>query len=490
MSNPPFFGYLLSGSTIHGQLIKIDSQQRLIHYSLAGQPQQLPLAQLSHLYHHAPHPRGSLFSFQILFSDGSTLSSEAESHQQDSAGDHLYNLSTETHPVHLFLPQESGHQLTIKIPQRKWAEPPEGQQVVTLVHQILQDAIHQRASDIHLRPLQHQVEMRYRIDGVLQLRQPIDTTRYPAVVSRIKILANMDIAEQRHPQDGAHRYSIEGRQVDLRISTLPVLEGESVVVRILDPKSGLRSLSEIGFRPRDEQKLRQMLQQKSGLILVTGPTGSGKSTTLYAAMRELRQQQHNIISLEDPVEYQMDRVRQIEINEATGKSFANNLRHVLRHDPDIILIGEIRDQETAKIALQSAYTGHLVLSTLHTGDAPSTIPRLLEMGLESYTLQDTLLGVLSQRLIRKVCDHCHGTEPEQSGCNHCNQSGYYGRLPLYELMELTPALREQIHNGVNAEEIRKEAIAAGMVPIEAYAETLLQQQTTTRKELQKKHESE
>ena len=248
-----------------------------------------------------------------------------------------------------------------------------------------------------------------------------------------------------------------------------------MVIRILDPQAGLIDLSEIGFQSNDEQQFRQLLQKKSGLILVTGPTGSGKSTTLYAAMQALRGNDLNIISLEDPVEYRMEHIRQIDINDAANNTFAKNLRHVLRHDPDVILIGEIRDEETAHIALQSAYTGHLVLSTLHTGNAPSAISRLLEMGIEPYTLKDTLLGVLSQRLVRKQCPECHADATLQPHCDHCRQSGYRGRVPLYELMVVDSPIREQIVDGVTVEQIQRQAIASGMVPMEEYAATLAQQ---------------
>ncbi|HIJ21754.1 MAG: type II/IV secretion system protein [Gammaproteobacteria bacterium] len=485
MNNRPLACHLNSGEILYGQLLEIDSQKRQVQFmpSSSNTQHTIPMDEMSHFYYYKPYPAGRNFPFRIIFSNGTTLQAEAQHHQTDETGDHLYNITAEKPPLHLCLPRESAHQLILSTdnpdiePNNEQLEA--SQQVVDLID----EAITARASDIHMRPMQQYVEVRYRIDGVLEPNKKLSLHHYPAIVSRIKILGNMDIAEQRHPQGGAHHFSYQGRKVDLRISSMPVLEGESIVIRILDPQSGLRALSDIGFLSRDEACFREMLQQKSGLILVTGPTGSGKSTTLYAAMRELRQRDVNIISLEDPVEYQLDRIRQIEINEAAGSTFANNLRHVLRHDPDVILIGEIRDHETARIALQSAYTGHLVLSTLHTGDAPSAIPRLLDMGVEPYTLKDTLLGVLSQRLIRKSCTQCHGASELVSHCNHCNQSGYHGRIPLYELMQVSSEMMSHVHDGITAEEVRQLAVTEGMVPMTQYGAALLEQQATTQQEL-------
>ncbi len=474
--------HLLDGSQHHGRMVEIDDIQQQLLYRPDRQQQvkQLPLQQLSHLYYRHPYSKRTPLHFKLSFSDGRSLNTSAHGHRSDPAGDHLFQVGEPATDTHLFIPHNSPHRLTLH-PQQASTKAPH--QIINLADRIFEEAITQRASDIHMTPLNHQAEVSYRIDGERILAHRIHFDHYPALVSRIKILGNMDIAEQRRPQDGAHHLQHEGRKVDLRISTIPVLEGESVVIRVLDPRTGLRTLGEIGFRQEDEGLLREMLQRKSGLILVTGPTGSGKSTTLYAAMRELRARELNIISLEDPVEFRIDRIRQMEINEKSGNTYALNLPHVLRHDPDVILVGEIRDHKAAKMALQSAYTGHLVLSTLHTNDAPSTIPRLLEMGMEPYTLKDTLVGVLAQRLVRKVCTVCHNQLPAVKSCNHCNRSGFHGRLPLYELMPITPTLREQIREGVTAEEIRRCAVDSGMVTMENYAQTLIEQQTTLPQEL-------
>ncbi len=493
MINPPshsspFSCKLLSGETISGQLEKIDADSQSVHYKDASSAtiEELGFQQISHLYHHQPLPERTPFPFLLNFSDNRTLNSTAEYHQQDRAGHHLYNVGAHATGIHLFLPVQSPHQLTVdhSPPTEEATRRVDGERVVTLVETMIREAIEQRASDIHLQPSRSTVEINYRIDGFIQLAHQIDPRHYPAVVSRIKILGNMDIAEHRLPQDGAHHLSIEGRKVDLRISTIPVLEGENVVIRILDPKRGLRTLSRIGFREADELGFRKMLKQRSGLILVTGPTGSGKSTTLYAAMHALRNSGLNIISIEDPVEYRIENVRQIEINERAGNTFAKNLRHVLRHDPDVILIGEIRDQETAQIALQSAYTGHLVLSTLHTGDAASAVTRLLEMGMEPYMLKDTLLGIISQRLVRKICRWCNGIPIKMGHCHHCNQSGFHGRIPIYELLRIGATTRELIASGVTAREIRNHAIKDGMIPMSDHAQSLIEQQITTPQELQ------
>ena len=481
--------HLLDGTIHDGKLLDFDPETR--HARLLDhqnrQPQAIAFEQISHLYHNQSHPMGEQQRFTLRFFSGAVLRSHCLGSHTDLLGHHLFHIGRPTTGTHLFIPQEAPHQIT----QEHTPATVDGKtnRTIQMVDELIHQAIAERASDIHLRPLQEKVEVKFRIDGEMVLIRHISPQQYPALVSRIKILGDMDIAEHRKPQDGAHRLTIEGHQVDLRISTVVVVEGESVAIRILDPRTGLRNLSQIGFRSDDENRFRKMLEQKGGLILVTGPTGSGKSTTLYAAMRALREHQLNIISLEDPVEYRIDRVRQIEINDAAGSTFPKNLRHILRHDPDVILIGEIRDEETARIALQSAYTGHLVLSTLHTGDAPSAIPRLLEMGIEPYTLKDTLLGVLSQRLIRRVCPHCHGEATTMKECTHCHQSGYLGRIPLYELMQADEGLRELIHGGVTAQQIRQHAIHSGMVSMQTYANTLVQQQSTQAAEIARQESS-
>lgn len=351
---------------------------------------------------------------------------------------------------------------------------------VRLVNNIILDAIHRRASDIHIRPRENSVDLLFRIDGTMLHTRSFSRSLLPAIVSRIKILAGMDIAERRLPQDGRSQVSQRGRTIDLRVSIIPAINGESVVIRILDTQAGLRALDDIGFNQRDGERLRMMLEHSHGLLLVTGPTGSGKSTTLYAALQQLRRKPVNIITVEDPVEYHLDGVRQIQVNHATGYTFAKALRHILRHDPDVIMIGEVRDTETAQIAVESALTGHLVLSTLHTNSASSTVTRLLEIGIAPYLLNSVLLGVLAQRLVRRNCDNCRveekidpaiyrelGVSPAEKflrghGCEHCNGTGFRGRTAVYELLEVTPELRDLVRAGINASEIEALAVRQGM----------------------------
>jgi type IV pilus assembly protein PilB len=357
------------------------------------------------------------------------------------------------------------------------------QPIVRLVASLIEDAARRRASDIHIRPRAEDFEVLFRVDGALL---PVRTFAKPllrAVTSRIKVLAGMDIAEHRLPQDGRVSVPFEDTEIDMRISVLPSVNGESVVMRLLNPRDGLRNLTEIGFSVHDEAVFRDMLARSHGMILVTGPTGCGKSTTLYAALLEARKEDVNIITVEDPVEYHIPDVTQIQINHAIGFDFARTLRNILRHDPDVIMLGEIRDHETAEIAVESALTGHLVLSTLHTNSAATAVTRLLDLGVESFLLASTLLGVLAQRLARRNCHQC--MEPERIdpfvraalgvgedetfyrgiGCRHCSGTGVHGRTAVYELMPITPAIRKLIVPNVDGDAVHAEAIAAGMVSI-------------------------
>ncbi len=355
--------------------------------------------------------------------------------------------------------------------------------VVRLVNTFILEGIRRRASDIHLHPFRDHADLLYRIDGTLVRSRSFNIKLLAALVARIKIIARLDIAERRLPQDGAARALYEGRAVDLRISIIPTVDGESVVIRILNTEAGLKVLSQLGFSSQDEMQFADLLHKSYGILLVTGPTGSGKSTTLYAALGEVIKQNVNIITVEDPVEYHIPGIEQIQVNTATGYTFAKALRHILRHDPDAILIGEIRDEETGKIAIQSALTGHLVLSSLHTNDAASSITRLLEMGVEPYLLSATLLGVLAQRLVRRNCPQCLEIEEvdplirralgvaedevfyKGHGCEHCNGTGYSGRLAVYELLLLNNDLRARIVSGITAEDIRQQAMKNGMVSL-------------------------
>ncbi len=355
--------------------------------------------------------------------------------------------------------------------------------IVRLVSNIIRDAIDRQASDIHLRPREKNVELIYRLNGTLTTIRFISKSLLPAVVSRIKILGGMNIAERRVPQDGRSCVRSKNSVVDLRISIMPTVEGESVVIRLLNAQVGLKSISELGFTQHDEDLFIDLLNKSNGIFLVTGPTGSGKSTTLYAALDEVKKQNVNIITVEDPVEYHMDGVEQIQINYATGYTFARALRNILRHDPDVILVGEIRDQETGKIAVESALTGHLVLSTLHTNDAAGAITRLIEMGVEPYLLNGCLLGVLAQRLVKKNCSHCLTIEPVDKrirkslnihledvyyhgiGCEFCNHTGISGRLAVYELLHVNDEIRDIIRSDVTTTEIHQKGLKIGMTPL-------------------------
>jgi type IV pilus assembly protein PilB len=355
--------------------------------------------------------------------------------------------------------------------------------IVRFVNNVLLDAIGRRASDIHVHPGRDQVELLYRVDGTLIPIRNFSKRLLPAVASRIKIVGRMNIAERRLPQDGGARIVFEGKVVDLRISVIPVVDGESIVIRILNTEVGLKSISELGFSRQDEGIVTDLLHKSHGMVLVTGPTGCGKSTTLYAALGEVLKQNVNIITVEDPVEYHIDGIEQIQVLPVAHYTFALALRHILRHDPDVIMIGEIRDDETAKIAVQSALTGHLMLSTLHTNDAAGAVVRLLDMGLEHYLVGSTLLGVLAQRLVRRNCPVCIAEEEidpaireflgvaadevfyRGRGCDHCNHTGYSGRMAVYELLRVTPAIRAMIQPGVTADGIHNEAVKEGMVPL-------------------------
>jgi len=372
--------------------------------------------------------------------------------------------------------------------------------IVRLVNNLLVDAIRLLASDIHLRPHEDFVDLLYRVDGTLIKVRSFSKALLPAVVSRIKIIGRMDIAERRLPQDGRATMTDKGAKVDLRISVVPTVVGESVVIRLLNSEAGLKSLSQIGFSQRDQDAFRDLLHKSFGLLLVTGPTGSGKSTTLYAALQAIREDNVNIITVEEPVEYHIDGIEQIEVNTAFGYTFARALRHILRHDPDVIMVGEIRDYETARIAVESALTGHLVLSTLHTNDAASAINRLAEMGIENYLLASTVTGVLAQRLVRRNCPACMREESvdplartvlgidkdevffKGTGCDECNGTGYRGRMAVYELLPVSPEMRELIVRGASVTALHRLANQQGMTPLTRHALAIARQRLTSLEE--------
>ena len=376
--------------------------------------------------------------------------------------------------------EEKGEDLSVQELRTLTEEAP----VVRLVNLIISQAIGDSASDIHMEPHRRSVQVRYRVDGLLHDVMTPPKQLQAAIVSRIKIMANLDIAERRVPQDGRIHVVIENKEYDLRVSTLPTVFGEKVVMRILDQSSTRLGLNKLGFTPATLETWEGMSAKPYGMILVSGPTGSGKTTTLYSTLYKINTTDKNIVTVEDPVEYQLPRVNQVQVNPKAGLTFANGLRSFLRQDPDIIMVGEIRDKETAEIAIQASLTGHLVLSTIHTNDAPSAATRLVDMGVEPFLISSSVLGVLAQRLARTICTNCReayappvealhrlGLKPEQGeeilfyrgkGCDRCKGSGYKGRYGLFELMPMSESIRELVLKGASADQIRQQAIAEGM----------------------------
>jgi len=356
-----------------------------------------------------------------------------------------------------------------------------GSPIVNLVNVAFLTAVKDRASDIHIEPDKRGTRIRYRKDGVLRDLMKPPPGMHAAIVSRVKVIGKMDIAEKRLPQEGRVRIVAEGREIDLRVSSMPTLLGEKIVVRVLDKRNLKVRMEDLGFRTEALETLKQILHAPHGLVLVTGPTGSGKTTTLYSALDLLRSPEVNILTVEDPVEYQLDLINQIQVNEQVGLSFARALRSILRQDPDIIMVGEIRDEPTARVAVQAALTGHLVLATLHTNDAPGSVARLLDMGIEAYLLSSALNGAVAQRLARTICTSCatkyypteqvlhdagldeHSGRPfrKGAGCRQCHDSGFAGRGGIYEVMEVTPELRRMVHRGAPTHEMRAKIAACG-----------------------------
>ena len=357
--------------------------------------------------------------------------------------------------------------------------------IIRLVSLIISHALEARASDIHIEPFENRLIVRYRVDGAMHEVESPPRRFSAAVISRIKIMASLDIAERRLPQDGRIKLRIQGREIDLRVSTVPIMHGESVVMRILDKSGTALDFATLGFDPEVLARFLEVLVRPHGIVLVTGPTGSGKTTTLYTALDRLNNPDVKILTVEDPVEYQMEGINQIQVKPQIGLNFANALRSIVRQDPDVIMIGEIRDLETAQIAVQAALTGHMVLSTLHTNDAASTINRLLDMGMDDYLLTSTVNGILAQRLVRTLCTHCRQAYPalpevvdemqlkrytrddpvilfRPVGCDQCGGTGYTGRISIVELLVMSDAIRSLIMRHVAAGEIRNQAIAEGM----------------------------
>jgi general secretion pathway protein E len=348
--------------------------------------------------------------------------------------------------------------------------------VIRLVNAIIASAVEKRASDIHLEPFEKEFRIRYRVDGVLYNQDPPPRELKAAMISRVKLMAKLNIAERRLPQDGRIKIKTLGREVDLRVSTLPTLYGESVVMRLLDRSAGdFYDLGRLGFDNHMLNRMEYYTSLPHGIFLVTGPTGSGKSTTLYSALKRINQSDKKIITIEDPVEYQMDGINQLHVNTQIGLTFASGLRHIVRQDPDVIMVGEIRDRETADIAIRASLTGHFVFSTLHTNDAPSAVTRLTDMGMENYLITSSVVAVLAQRLVRVICKHCKeksGTRiaPDGNtvicyvgrGCEECFGSGYTGRVGIFELMELGDEIRQLIMKNADAAAITNVARRNGM----------------------------
>ncbi|MGL5615359.1 MAG: GspE/PulE family protein [Sarcina sp.] len=374
---------------------------------------------------------------------------------------------------------------------------------VKMVDQILEDAVKQRASDIHIEPYEETIRIRYRVDGMLKTLLNLDIETIGALITRIKILSNMNIAEKRVPQDGRIVTTIADRPVDMRVSSIPLITGEKVVIRILDKSNYKVGKKQLGMTTKDLDLLESIVKSPYGIILVTGPTGSGKSTTLYSVLSELNDGNKNITTIEDPVEYTVEGINQVHVNSKAGLTFAAGLRSMLRQDPDIIMIGEMRDSETAQIGIRAAITGHLVLSTLHTNDAASSVLRLVDMGIEPYLVATALKGIVAQRLVRKICPNCkkayEASEREKEilnkkseeelilykgeGCIACGHRGYAGRIGVYEILQIDRELKDKILTSKNSDEIKDLAVKKGMKTLAKSCEELVLQGKTTVEEL-------
>lgn len=375
--------------------------------------------------------------------------------------------------------------------------------VVKMIEYLFKNSIEMRASDIHIEPYEKEIRIRYRIDGRLTTINTLGIESLAPLITRIKILANLNIAEKRIPQDGRIITRVGNEAVDLRVSVLPIVNGEKVVIRILKRESYMMGKETLGISKNNLKRLNNIVSSPNGIVLVTGPTGSGKSTTLYTILSELNKSDVNIVTVEDPVEYTLNGVNQVNVNNKAGLTFANGLRSILRQDPDIVMIGEIRDEETAEIAIKAAITGHLVLSTLHTNDAPSTITRLLDMGIEPYLVATSISGIIAQRLVRKICSSCKeeylASDYEKSifninrnqelalyrgkGCGHCNNTGYNGRIGIYEIMEITKEHRNAINETNNTNVLREISIKNGMETLSDECKDLVLNGVTTVGEL-------
>jgi len=376
---------------------------------------------------------------------------------------------------------------------------------VRLVDSIINDAIKLKASDVHIEPFEKHIKIRFRIDGTLKEISRYNKDIFSAFITRIKILAELNIAEKRLPQDGRILTIIDNKKVDLRVSTLPTIHGEKIVIRVLDRENFLVGKEKLGMNKDDLEKVQRILKNPYGIILVTGPTGSGKSTTLYTLLSELNDDSKNIVTVEDPVEYVVDGINQVNVNAKAGLTFASGLRSILRQDPDVVMIGEIRDNETAEIATRASITGHIVLSTIHTNDAPSAIVRLIDMDIQPYLVASAIAAIISQRLVKKICPMCSETHvateldkeilgiysteelllKRGQGCGHCSNTGYSGRIGVYEIIEITRSHREYIMRNASVDEIRDLSIEKGMITLKTSCTDLVLKGVTTVAELVK-----
>jgi len=398
-------------------------------------------------------------------------------------------------------------EITLSVEEQILREDVNSSPVVMLVNSLVEQAVRQRASDIHVEAEPDRVRVRCRVDGILYTTATYSLRLLPAIVARIKIISGLDISEKRKPQDGRFSLTVDRREYDIRVSTLPTVYGEKCVLRLNQKKSLNHNKRTLGLSDEDMVKFDKILAHPNGIVLVTGPTGSGKSTTLYTALSELNSDMVNIITVEDPVEANIEGINQVQVNVKAELTFANALRSILRQDPDIIMIGEIRDSETASIAVQASITGHLVVSTLHTNDTASSVTRLLDMGVESYLIADSTVGIIAQRLVRRLCPNCRRQRPileheanymgltdkeraqqmlfDPVGCQRCNGTGYYGRIGVYEIMEITPNLRGLIARRAPTDTLREAAIAEGMLTLKQSVRRLVLDGTTALTEMQR-----
>ncbi len=395
-----------------------------------------------------------------------------------------------------------------KIKQTGLIESADEAPVIKLVDSLIAEAVKNRASDIHIEPEQANVRVRFRIDGALQEINFLPKSLQDNVVSRIKVLSKMDIAETRSPQDGSINMKLENRELDIRVSTFPTIYGENVVMRLLDKTSVLFGLKDLGLSEETLNQFNKLIRRPNGIILVTGPTGSGKTTTLYAALTSISSMEKNIITIEDPVEYELPLIRQTPVNTKAGITFANGLRSILRQDPDIIMVGEIRDKETVEIAIQASLTGHLVFSTLHTNDAASALTRLIDIGVEPFLVSSSIVGILAQRLVRLICPKCKEAYTPSSdileelglskqeeylhgkGCPVCKKTGFFGRVGIFELLVINEDIRKMIEAKSSADEIKKRVISLGMTTLRQDGINKIKQGLTTAEEVVKVTEIE